>query len=139
MGSLITTARLPESRATTQSATANLHTRIMDFRGFYSSIILILSCGIPGPIREFQGKFESSNLSRDKLSAEIDCRTFVVDASLPEQHVRPELSRRQAPSPFERENERTAHVKRSRRGSVGPSQHHTTRRNVGQSTPMVRA
>ena len=41
--------------------TANLRTKILDFRGFDSSRILILR----------GGHFESSNLSRDHLSREI--------------------------------------------------------------------
>ena len=53
------------------SSTANLRTKIMDFRGFDSSIILILTGGIPRPIGDFPGKFESSNLSRDNVSREI--------------------------------------------------------------------
>ena len=52
--------------------TANLPTNIMDFRGFDSRIILILRGGILMSVhREFPGKFESSNLSRDNVSREI--------------------------------------------------------------------
>ena len=54
-------------------STANLRTKIMDSRGFYSSIILIVRGEIPRPIREFPGKFESSNVSRDNDSREIGC------------------------------------------------------------------
>ena len=42
-----------------QSDTVNLHTNIMDFRGFDSSIILILRGEIPGPIGDFPGTFSS--------------------------------------------------------------------------------
>ena len=41
--------------------TANLRTKILDFRGFDSSRILIEGEEFPGP-GEFPGKFESSNL-----------------------------------------------------------------------------
>ena len=51
--------------------TANLRTKIMDIRGFYSNIILSLRGGIPRPIGICLAKFESSNLSRDNLSREI--------------------------------------------------------------------
>ena len=51
--------------------TANLPTNIMDFRGFDSSIILILRGGIPRPIGDSSGKFDSSNLNRDNVSREI--------------------------------------------------------------------
>ena len=53
--------------------TANLRTKIMDFRGFGSSRTLILRGGIPRAHREFPGKLASSNLSRDNLSREIGC------------------------------------------------------------------
>ena len=42
-----------------------------DLRGFDSSIMLIIRGGIPRPIGDFQGKLESSNLSRDTVSREI--------------------------------------------------------------------
>ena len=50
--------------------TANLRTKIMDFRGLYSSLILIKR-GNSRVHREFPGKFESSNLSRGNLSREM--------------------------------------------------------------------
>ena len=50
-----------------ESATANLGTKIPDFIGFDSSSILISRGGIPRPIRELPGKFESTNLSKDNL------------------------------------------------------------------------
>ena len=46
------------------SSTADLRTKIIDFRGFDSSIILSLMGGIPRT-------FESINLSRDNISREI--------------------------------------------------------------------
>ena len=49
-------------------ATANLRTKIMDFGGLDSSRLLSLRGGIPRPI----GNFQSSNLSRDNLSREIE-------------------------------------------------------------------
>ena len=54
--------------------TADLRTETLDFRGFDSSRILILSGGIPRPM-EFPGKFESSDLSRDDLSRVIGRKT----------------------------------------------------------------
>ena len=45
--------------------TANLPAKILDFRGFYSSIILVSRGG------GFPGKFESSNLIRGNVSREI--------------------------------------------------------------------
>ena len=48
--------------------TANLRTKILDFRGFDSSIILIWRGGIPRPD---PGNSESSNLSRDNIDREI--------------------------------------------------------------------
>ena len=49
----------------------NLPTKILDFRGFDSSIILDLRGGILMSIGEFPGNLESMNLSRDNLSREI--------------------------------------------------------------------
>ena len=43
---------------------ANLPTDIVDFKGFYSSIILILKGGIIMSIGDLPGKFESNNVSR---------------------------------------------------------------------------
>ena len=54
--------------------TPNLPTNIVDFRGFDSSTILISRGGIPRPLgipRDFPGKFDSSNVSRDNVSREI--------------------------------------------------------------------
>ena len=51
--------------------TANLRTKILDFRGFDSSIILVLRGWNSQAHGEFLGWFESSNLSRDNLSWEI--------------------------------------------------------------------
>ena len=57
-----------------RASTANLRTMIMHFRGFDSSIILILRGGIPRPIGNSPGEFESSNVSRDDVSREIGRR-----------------------------------------------------------------
>ena len=54
--------------------TADLRTKITDFRGFDSNRILILRGGIlmSGHVHEeFPGKLESSNLSRNNLSRDI--------------------------------------------------------------------
>ena len=59
---------------TRPGTTANLCTKILDFRGFDSSIILILRGGILMS-REFPGMFESTNLRRGNLSREIGRRT----------------------------------------------------------------
>ena len=49
-----------------------LRTKILDFRGFYSSIISLNLKGWKSHVyREFSGNLESSNLSRDNLSREI--------------------------------------------------------------------
>ena len=45
--------------------TANLRTKIPDFRGFDSSMILSLRGGIQMPMGNFPRKIESTNLSRD--------------------------------------------------------------------------
>ena len=45
--------------------TANLRTKILDFRGFDASRILILRDGTLMSM-EFPGKFESTNLTKDK-------------------------------------------------------------------------
>ena len=63
-------------RTVSVMGTANLRTNMMDFIGFDSSIILNLSCGV---LREFPGKFESSNLSRDDVSGEIGRTTRIWD------------------------------------------------------------
>ena len=54
--------------------TADLRTKILDFRGFDSSRILILRGGIPRPTGQFPGNLESTNLSREILSREIGHR-----------------------------------------------------------------
>ena len=46
-------------------------TKILDFRGLESSMLLILRGGILSNIRELPGKFESTNLGRENLSREI--------------------------------------------------------------------
>ena len=53
-----------------RSLTADLRTKILDFRGFYSSRIVILR-GNSHVHMELPGKLESTNLSRDNLSREI--------------------------------------------------------------------
>ena len=56
------------------STPANLRTKILDFRGFGSSIILCLRGGIRRSVESYRkspGKFESTNLSRDNLSEEL--------------------------------------------------------------------
>ena len=57
--------------------TANLRAKILDFGGFDSCRILMLRGGIPRPIGNFPGKFESTNLSRDNLSRQIGCAVAV--------------------------------------------------------------
>ena len=52
-------------------ASANLRTKILDFRGFDSSRILVLRGGILMSIGEIPSNCESTNLSRDNLSREI--------------------------------------------------------------------
>ena len=54
-----------------RGSAANLRTKILDFGGLDSRIILILRGGILNVHREFPGKSESTNLSRDNLSREI--------------------------------------------------------------------
>ena len=49
----------------------SLHTKILDFRGFDSSRIIVLRGGISTPTGNFLGNFESTNLSRDNLRREI--------------------------------------------------------------------
>ena len=51
-------------------STANLCTKILDFRGFNSSIVLILRGGTPRPVGNFS-EILSRNLSREILSGEI--------------------------------------------------------------------
>ena len=58
-------------RAAPYWATANLRTKILDFRGFDSSKILISRGRILMAIGGFPGKLESTNLSREILSKEI--------------------------------------------------------------------
>ena len=61
------------TKARRQRRTPNLRTKIIDFRGFDSSIVLIWRFqGWNSQAHSgFPGKFESSNLSRDNLSTEI--------------------------------------------------------------------
>ena len=59
--------------------TANLRTNMMDFRGFDSSIILILRGGILMSIGYFPENLRSSNLSRDNVSREIGPTAFLVE------------------------------------------------------------
>ena len=68
MNELSCNARAPAAQG---APTTNLRTKILMFRGFDSSIIIILRGGIPCPIGKFPGKIESSNLRRDNLSREI--------------------------------------------------------------------
>ena len=49
------------------SGSANLPTKILDFRGLHASVISNLRGGIPQAHREFPGKFESSNLIRGNV------------------------------------------------------------------------
>ena len=64
--------------------TANLHTKIVDIRGFDSSIILIFRGEFVLSPWGFSESFESSNLSRDNLSREIGCaHTSPVDTFAP--------------------------------------------------------
>ena len=51
--------------------TLKFPTNIVDFRGFDSSIILILKGWNSQAHRGFPGKLESSNVSRDNVSREI--------------------------------------------------------------------
>ena len=51
--------------------TANLRTKILDFRVFDSNIILSLRGGILMPIAISPESFESTSFSRDNLSREI--------------------------------------------------------------------
>ena len=50
---------------------ANLRNKIMDVRGFDSSISFIIRYEIPHALRVFPGSLESRNLSRGDLSREI--------------------------------------------------------------------
>ena len=59
--------------------TANLRTKILDFRGFDSSIILSRGGGISHVHRGSPISFESTKLSRDDLSGEIGRRQEVLD------------------------------------------------------------
>ena len=54
--------------------TANLRTKILAFRVFDSSIVLVVKGWNSHTHREFPGKFEASNLSRDNLSREMGRR-----------------------------------------------------------------
>ena len=66
-----------------QSDTVNLHTNIMDFRGFDSSIILILRGGIPRPIGDFL----------ESLSQAILVGIMLVGGLGVEETYRPSLTR----------------------------------------------
>ena len=61
------------ARAFPSQTAANLRssTKILDFRGFDSSRILVLRGGILMSIGDFPAKSESTNLSKDDLSREI--------------------------------------------------------------------
>ena len=69
------TAHPPESKHQNprleMTGTPNLPTNIVDFRGFDSSIILILRVGDSQAHREFPGKSESINVSTGNVSREI--------------------------------------------------------------------
>ena len=66
----------------TPTATANLRIKILDFRGFDSSRLLILLKGWNSHVhREFPAKFESTSLCRDNHSKEIG-RTSCLMRSL---------------------------------------------------------
>ena len=52
-------------------ATANLRTKILDFRGFDSSIFFNIKGWYSHVHRAFPGKFESTDLGRDNISREI--------------------------------------------------------------------
>ena len=69
-------ARLPGCPLMGPVRAANLRTKILDFGGFDSSRILILRGWNSQGHREFPGKLESSDLSRDDLSREIG-RTWI--------------------------------------------------------------
>ena len=83
IGELLRTSKSPSSRllrpqvhaapaSAWQSATANLRTKILDFRGFDSSRIIINFKGWSShDQREILRSFESTNHSRDNLSREI--------------------------------------------------------------------
>ena len=58
----------------------------MGFRGFDSSIILILRGGIPRPIGNFPEEIESTNLSRHNLRREIG-RSATQDGWAPGQEA----------------------------------------------------
>ena len=58
---------------------ANLRTKILDFGGLDSNMILIVRCGIIMPMG-FSRNYESISLSRDNISSEIGrgCRVLAV-------------------------------------------------------------
>ena len=58
-------------RQAAAGGTADLRTKILDFRGFDSSILLISRAGMLMSNRQFPGKSEATNLSRESLSREI--------------------------------------------------------------------
>ena len=55
-------------------ATADLPTNIMDFRGFYSSIILILRAGIPRPTGDFPESLSQAMLVGVMLVGRLSVR-----------------------------------------------------------------
>ena len=62
-----------KSESQGSESTANLRTKILDFRGFDSNIILVLRGGILMSIGYFPEVVESTILSRDSFSREIGC------------------------------------------------------------------
>ena len=68
------TRRPPARLSPEPHLTANLRTKIMDFRGFDSSIILNLKGWNSHVQRGFPGNVESTNLGGDNLSREIGRR-----------------------------------------------------------------
>ena len=68
---LVRSSRSDHPAPSAWPSTANLRTKILDFRGFDSSIILRLRGGILMSIGSFPESLVSRNLSRDNLSREI--------------------------------------------------------------------
>ena len=62
----------------TMTDAANLRTKILDFRGFYSNIILDLEGWHSLAYKDFPKNVESRNLSRDNLSREIGRSMYSV-------------------------------------------------------------
>ena len=63
------------SRAGFRGSTANLLTNIVDFRGFKSSIILIIRGGIPRPMRDFPESLSRAMLVGVMLVGRLGVRT----------------------------------------------------------------